>query len=209
METKYNEIVMLVHPLYDLIFLKMKIPKEIYIHQDITNDELVKYTQKLLTNPKLKHQYNQCILEYKEQLLKYKDKPNTLIILYSPVAKDSKQKIVFDFLAKNLIQSCKNSLKERFILSYKHSSDDLLLDLHQEKLANNIKLVSFGEWENDCVTEWLNKLAKRLEETRHKIKSKILFKKSLSFSGKNKGLDQCIRYRPLKRKPNFVKSIAK
>jgi len=200
MEQKFNEIVLLVHPLYDLLCLKIRIHEHIRENPEITPEEIREIIRKKLKNAKIKHNYNQTLKEYKEQIQKYKNKPNTLVILYFSTINYGMHKVAIDYLIQDFVTFCNKTLKGRFIISYRRNTADLLLDLPIKKLSNHIKLFSFGEYRDVCVTDWLNKMTTRLEETNHSTRSKILKNKCIVGKSNKKGLDFNVNFRKVKRR---------
>lgn len=199
-ESNYNNVVMLVHPLHDLLYFKMKIHEDLRKNPDITEQELFRIINERLKDPKIKHNYNQTIKEYKEQIQKYKNTPNTLVVLYFSTANFGMHKAAVDYLIKDFLKFSNATLKGRLITSYRKDTEDLLLDLPIKNLSSNIKLFAFGEYKDICVTNWLNKLALRLEETNHRTRSKIISSKTITGRPKKiNGLDFKSSFRQARR----------
>ena len=197
MTEKYENIVMLVHPLYDLLFNHMNYLTK---NGEITIDELNKAVKKTLNNPRVKHQLVTTIAEYKQEILKYKADPSTLVIIYLPTVKETTLDYIFNNISKDFIPNFKKIFKERLIVSNRFVIDEDLSKIPLKKLSKNLKLTAFGEYKNICVTDYLNNLANQLEERGFKTRSKILSRKSYSSSsGRYPGLDHNARFRPLKR----------
>ncbi len=197
MTEKYENIVMLVHPLYDLLFNHMNYLTK---NGEITIDELNKAVKKILNNPRVKHQLVTTIAEYKQEILKYKADPLTLVIIYLPTVKETTLDYIFNNISKDFIPNFKKIFKERLVVSNRFVIDEDLSKIPLKKLSRNLKLIAFGEYKNICVTDYLNNLASQLEERGFKTRSKILSRKSYSSSsGRYPGLDHKARFRPLKR----------
>lgn len=138
---KYNEIVLLVHPLFSVIYgpvinsvLNTKhndlseyiIDKSIYNQKPRTEEEILAFIQ---NSKALQVRLKKALAEYGKRLLEYKKRPNTLVIIfksYNPITVDkineiglrplgnTEKKQKFD-LAEAIYQSLYNRLTDKFI----------------------------------------------------------------------------------------------
>lgn len=195
MPGKYENIVMLVHPLYDLIYNDIN---DLLSERKATN--LNQFIKDALKDPKIKHQLVTTITEYRKELLKYQKDPATLLLIYLPTVKNTDLDFIFKRVSRELIVDLKKIFKERLIISTRFSVDNPISEIPLKNLSKKVQLKAFGEYKNICVTDYLNNLASQLEERGFKTRSKILSRKSYSSSsGKYPGLDHNARFRPLKR----------
>ena len=195
MPGKYENIVMLVHPLYDLIYNDIN---DLLSERKATN--LNQFIKEALKDPKIKHQLVTTITEYRKELLKYQKDPATLLLIYLPTVKNTDLDFIFKRVSRELIVDLKKIFKERLVISTRFSVDNPISEIPLKNLSKKVQLKAFGEYKNICVTDYLNNLASQLEERGFKTRSKILSRKSYSSSsGKYPGLDHNARFRPLKR----------
>jgi len=195
MPGKYENIVMLVHPLYDLIYNDIN---DLLSERKATSLNL--FIKEALKDPKIKHQLVTTITEYRKELLKYQKDPATLLLIYLPTVKNTDLDFIFKRVSRELIVDLKKIFKERLIISTRFSVDNPISEIPLKTLSKKVQLKAFGEYKNICVTDYLNNLASQLEERGFKTRSKILSRKSYSSSsGKYPGLDHNARFRPLKR----------
>jgi len=195
MPGKYENIVMLVHPLYDLIYNDIN---DLLSERKATSLNL--FIKEALKDPKIKHQLVTTITEYRKELLKYQKDPATLLLIYLPTVKNTDLDFIFKRVSRELIVDLKKIFKERLIISTRFSVDNPISEIPLKNLSKKVQLKAFGEYKNICVTDYLNNLASQLEERGFKTRSKILSRKSYSSSsGKYPGLDHNARFRPLKR----------
>ena len=195
MPGKYENIVMLVHPLYDLIYNDIN---DLLSERKATN--LNQFIKDALKDPKIKHQLVTTITEYRKELLKYQKDPATLLLIYLPTVKNTDLDFIFKRVSRELIVDLKKIFKERLIISTRFSVDNPISETPLKNLSKKVQLKAFGEYKNICVTDYLNNLASQLEERGFKTRSKILSRKSYSSSsGRYPGLDHNARFRPLKR----------
>ncbi|GEM_PF-7089487 len=211
-EAKFDEIVMLVHPLYDEFISALNpIDIDLIALGDRTKnflkpDELKLYKLKkaeLLARIKVKFGV------YGETLLKYKNKPNSLIVLFEPIHRTNSMvnwrarniQEVYDNYSKRFYDFCEKNFKGRFLVSsfangYGKLTDNLFSqngDVDQKyfnKLNKKVKIVGFGEFifesEDGCVNDLAKKVKIRLEEKDHIVISKdILANKSLGYYTKD------------------------
>jgi hypothetical protein len=198
MPGKYENIVMLVHPLYDLIYNDIN---DLLSERKATSLNL--FIKDALKDPKIKHQLITTITEYRKELLKYQKDPATLLLIYLPTVKNTDLDFIFKRVSKELIVDLKKIFKERLIISTRFSVDNLISEIPLKNFSKKIQLKAFGEYKNICVTTYLDSLANQLEQRGFKTRSKILARKSYSSSnGRFPGLDHKARFRSLRR---FVK----
>lgn len=196
MTKKYENIVMLVHPLYDLIY--NDINDLLSERKEINLDLFIK---EALRDPKIKHQLVTTVTEYRKEILKYQKDPTTLVLIYLPTVENTDLDSIFKNISKKLVVDLKKTFKERLIISRKLSVDNLISEIPLKILSKKLQLKAFGEYKNICVTTYLNTLADQLEQRGYKTRSKIIAQKSYSTS-KYPGLAHKAKFRSLKR---FVK----
>jgi len=190
-EQKFDEIVMLVHPLwsefksggFDLELLA-KGSKDLKLLNEI---ELNRFRlQKRLFDARVKIKFG----VYGETLLRYKNKPSTVIVLFdldSLVFLNKDVKNIYFKSLKRFTNFCTREFKDRFVISKlndlnksaKHknifSDNEKLNKKYMEKLSKNIKLVSFGEVTTGsigCIPQWTRMVANKLTDAKYKIVSK-------------------------------------
>jgi len=191
---KYNEIVMLVHPLYDefrIGYFDFKlIANGNKSYDDLSPSKQERYKlQKARFEARIKIKLG----IYGETLLKYKNKPNTVILMFEPHQRGWGSFGIEELYDKYMVkfkEFCKKNFNQRFVISIYDDnkinptnlfSENKIIDKkYMGNLSKEINLVAFGEYSNLCVFAWANKVKDKLESERYIVASKkILFDKSL------------------------------
>ncbi|MFA5745535.1 MAG: hypothetical protein WCX82_02460 [archaeon] len=218
MTEKYNEIVMVVHPLYNLLL--SNIPKEVVVASktQMSSEEILKYTNLILKDKKNKFKLKQTLQAYGEKILELSKKPNTLVVLYCPVPKNSAARLVFDKIAGRFIEFCNIALKKRFIPMGYIPEQEFSPQIYK-KLSKNLKVVAFGDYAQKCRNEWLDYVSLNLDRRGYKVNSEVIDKLSTFVGHQDKemrGLDNRVNYRTgyqanklYSKEKNIRRSVAK
>jgi hypothetical protein len=183
MPDKYNEIIQLVHPLFD-IFLSHN-----YQSQFKTEEEFFKY---LSSNKEELIKLNTLVKSYKKVISIIKtQKPNALFVIINPL--DSEildgdiQSKAHKKAVNELMSYAKQELKDRF----EYTSFDPGLGNNNlfkkeeiyERLNRNLKVYSFGEYADACASTWLEHTCENLQERRFNIiDARIIRNRSITLS---------------------------
>ncbi|MFA5746113.1 MAG: hypothetical protein WCX82_03970 [archaeon] len=199
MNPKYNEVVVLVHPLYDLLksdfakrALKFKLNKS--LPKEYSIEYLILHNEAKAFNYQLKH----TLQAYGEEIKKYVNKPKTLVVMYPPHPSNletyfkeqdsgdtredlARRKKQFEALAGKFVNFSKTQLKERFVIDNISKASDIprFPDTLVSNLDKNISLKLFGEYGDYCVIRWKTNLAADLEKKGFNVKSEIISEKTL------------------------------
>jgi len=183
-EQKYDEIVMLVHPLFDVFtgsgFYSILKNASVKDGEIIFNEKCDKTKVELF-----KKQISVSLATYRKTIKEYKA-PNRLFLIIDPLNTKAYSEIR-GFPTKQLINYAKSELKDQLVIYSKFS---LLSALQSElkeiflKLKPKVKLIGFGEWTDGCVRGQMKALTTILSSQSIKItNSKILLNRSVDASG--------------------------
>jgi len=180
---KYNEMVVLVHPLYDLLMVKSGVPKEIRTDHELTDAEVInklteQYLNNLLKNEKNRFQLKHTLQAYGEEILKYKNKPETIVVIFLPVSPHSKvMNSLFNAIGGRFIQFCKDTLENRLFIE--KNLNTFYSRKIIKKLNKNLTLRTFGEYKDICVKEYTESLETYLIGYDINVKTKKIYEKAL------------------------------
>lgn len=176
MTEKYNEIVVLVHPLWDL--LKKQPVTDGYYNKPKSELSKRELKERELFDFQLKH----TLQAYGEEILKHSKNPNTFFIMYLPKTAqllDSETLIAREKILKKFVSFCEENFKGRNIIS---SSSNFEIDLPRSLKKNfnkELKLVLFGEYGTACVNGANAVLKEYFERNNHEVNSRIITDKTL------------------------------
>jgi hypothetical protein len=201
---KYSEVVLLVHPLYNVLY--NLIENNTFIESVSSVEELFITLKK---DKKLNVQLKKSLAAYGKKILEYKDKPNTVFILVEalptrPVL--STNEFVYKQMLDKFVAFGKKHLKERFVIT---SSNPIIGEIDSrlrkklvprsvlKKLKPSVSISAFGEYadKGNCVRTWSAFLVSILRANKIKINNIeiineiSLFKKSFSGKKLNDRLD--------------------
>lgn len=176
MSQKYNEIIQLVHPLFDSLLsksygIKFRTKEELMNHIINNKKELVAISTTLNTYKRAVDVIN-------------KKKPNALFVIVLPAAEEKfsgKETVaVYNHLVNNLIDYSKRILKNRVEITDFNPQyvghKQFINPKTYDKLNKNINLYSFGEYSDACVTSWLNYSSENLFFKKINVVKKIILK---------------------------------
>jgi hypothetical protein len=189
MDKKYNEVVLLVHPLYRLL---RNIKRYQYINNNLKGIKKItaKISQKLKGS--FNRQYNNSISVYKKAVIETKKNKNSLFVVFEPKIPGFENSInqeLYDIYIKNFYEFSKKALGNRFLsVSYDplKNNFDVFDNRIYENLDKKIKIRAFGEYADKkrnegCVIEWTNLFKEELKKRKITlISEKIHFNKSFS-----------------------------
>lgn len=176
MTEKYTEILVLVHPVWDLL-QKLHVIDE---HYRKPRTELSQ--EQLKERERFDFQLKHTLQAYGEEILKRSKNPNTFFIMYFPKSRnlsESESLIARDKLIKRFVSFCEEKFKGRNIIS---SSSNFEIDFPRSlktKFNKELKLVLFGEYGTACVNGANAVLKKYLERNNHEVNSRIITEKTL------------------------------
>ena len=201
---KYSEVVLLVHPLHNLLY-KLFEKNSFEGKMPSAKDMLTT----LREDKKFKVQFKKSLAAYGKKILEYKDKPNAVFILVEalptrPVL--SENEFVYKQMLDKFVAFGKKHLEKRFVLT---SANPILDEIDSrlkrklvprsvlKKLKHDVSITSFGEYadKSNCVRTWSAFLVSVLRANKIKINNIeiineiSLFKKSFSGKKLNDRLD--------------------
>jgi len=202
-EQKYNEIVMLVHPLYDVFFTH----EFNYILRKTTiKDNRLVFDKSLLKKDVdlFKKQISVSLAVYRKTI-KERDKGNNFFILNELCVDKTfidsipERKDMYDLVMRPLKEYIEKKFKNRFFVFYNQVSSAEALEEREsnflklkKKLASEIKLIGFGEYANKdrCVNQSMNYVSEKITKKESNldkpikiISKKKLYTRSLSYPG--------------------------
>ncbi|HOZ35836.1 MAG TPA: hypothetical protein PLK55_02535 [archaeon] len=216
MTQKYTEIIQLVHPLFDTFFardygIKFRTHQDLLNHINNNKDELIAI--------------NTTLKAYKRAINVIKEKrPTALFVMVLPAEEDKfsgKEPVAaYNKVIKQLIEHSKETLGERAVVTDFHPEyaghTEYIKPALYSKLNKDLKISSFGEYGNACVSAWLGYANEKLIKKGFNVKKKnILFNYSINNTfadreAKPTYLDRkIIRKQELYKKRTVRKSIAK
>jgi len=172
MPEKYTEIIQLVHPLFDTFFareygIKFRTKQEILNHIKNNKEELIAI--------------NTTLKAYRRAINVIKTKrPNALFVMILPAAEDrysGKEPVAaYTVVINKLIEHAKKTLGDRFVVTdFAPNLTGHVQYIKPElysKLKKDLKLYSFGEYGNACVSTWSDHAENKLIEKGFNIKKK-------------------------------------
>ncbi len=168
MNSKYSEINLLIHPLFDLISY-VKIKNTASEKLDLT---LIKKNKEFLKR------YKKSLMVWGDTISKMKN--DSIFMLLEPTAViKGHNKLFYEELTSKFYEFAKTKLKNRFIIVY---SNNMLFSFNSEiisKLSNKIKIKAFGEYTKMCVNTQSKELKKILKTFGKKSNIEIIENKSL------------------------------
>jgi len=187
---KYNEVVMLVHPLFRLLRNIKKI-------EEINNtpEGISKYLRKFKETLKgpLQRQFNNSISVYKKAIIQTKNNKQAKFVIFEPKIPGFENVIdskLYDAYVKNFYAFSKKALGDRLlIVSYNKNSKtgtDVFDPRIYKDLEKNVKIKAFGEYADKnknegCVISWSELITTELTKRGFNLVSKkIEFTKSFS-----------------------------
>ncbi|GEM_PF-7077495 len=194
-EAKFDEIVMLVHPLFDIIGNEQNI--FVLKKTNISNGKLIFSDQLDKKEVELfKKQVSVSLAVYRKTIKEYKAPNRFFLIVYPYRKKDYSD--IRGFFNKQLVDYMKSELKNQFkvypefSLGYVKSELDNVIP----KLKPKVKIIAFGEWADGCVPGQIHALTKFLVD--HNIcvvDSKILVDRSIKYNDFEKDLGKDFKHR--------------
>lgn len=176
MTQKYNQIVVLVHPLWDLLQKSLVITGNYNKpRSDLTISEL---KERDAFDFQLKH----SLQAYGEEIIKHSKDPNTFFIMYLPESislSQTKSDAARDRLLKRFSVFCKKQFKGRNIITFSPNFEIDFPESLKKRLNRELRLIVFGEYGNACVNGATAVLKKSLKKSNHEVYSKIVSEKTL------------------------------
>jgi hypothetical protein len=208
---KYNEIVMIVHPLFRLLRNIKKIEE---------NNKQTKVSKKYITKIKhalkgsLQRQFNNSISVYKKTIIETKKSQKSKCVIFEPKIPDFEHIIdlkLYDLYMKDFYNFSKKALGERvLIVKFDRNSKtgtDVFDNRIYKDLEKNVKLKALGEYadknkKEGCVISWSELAEKELKKRGFKlISKKIEYTKSFSKINKLQRIKEVLKSK-YKRLPN-------
>jgi len=184
-EQKYKQLVLLVHPLYDVFF-----PKGGYIscfHENNSQFKKAINKEKFIDELYFKtvkekdKQIKTSLKIYGEQLKNYVTKPGTFIVFVHPVDSHFTEvdELIYNKLMAKFLKYWKSNFKDRFFTAIVSKSytkkvgvkgfKDLI-----SKFNKNVNIVAFGVYGDACVTNVLKQFESEFLRNKHKIYRKSI-----------------------------------
>jgi len=168
MSEKYSQMVILVHPLYDL---------------------RSKLGERKISKNGFKQQYKKSLAEYGKVLLNYKNAPKTLFVMVIPATR----KEFYNEHLERFEKFAKKVLGDRFVKTDFAPYGSQLKFLPQNmytKLNSEINILTYGEYAERCVKIWgEGYIPSNLKSHNIEVASvKILEESSVYASSKTKGI---------------------
>jgi len=194
-EAKFDEIVMLVHPLFDLIGRRQNI--SVLKKTNISNGKLIFDKD---CDPKevelFKKQISVSLAVYRKTIKEYKAPNRFFLIVYPSPQKDFAD--IRSILNKQLIDYMNLELKNQFKVYPEFSLGVVESELNDviPRLKSKVKIIAFGEWADGCVLAEMGQLNSIL--SKHQITvvdSKILVDRSIKYNNFEKDFGKDFRDR--------------
>lgn len=185
---QYDEIVLLVHPLHNLIYSLVDSES---LEEPLANEK--EALEHISQNKRLKNQLKKSLAAYGQKILECKDKPNILFVLVnilpSNPAKYRNEKI-YSQLLKKIYALGKSNLGQRFIVTnsnpeftvFDYRAKERIFKSSINKIKPKVKIYSFGEYADKglCVENWTQYAVQELNKKGIEvIGSKIITDSSL------------------------------
>lgn len=191
MVQKYNEIIVLVHPLYDLINSEYVKSGEFLLTKDEILESRGRY--KMEDREKFNYQLKQSLQAYGEEIIKQAKNKNAFLILYVPKHtliyaeyqryRERQASKLPKKLLKRFIDFCKTQFKGRCVISYKDTSkldqpSSYKINL-PKRFEKKLSLKFFGEYGDQCIDCARKFLSYDLKNKGHDIDYKLINDKCL------------------------------
>jgi len=158
LEQKFNEIILLVHPLYDVfINILRENPSIVINNSKPTREKDAKHLDIL---------YKRCLAIYGKTILEIKESPKSVMIMIKPDVEDiknvlidhntlkdydyNKWKTAYDNLIERFVKFGTKTLGRQFIVT-EDDIDKRMTLIDKTKYANKVKLKVIGEYKEICV----------------------------------------------------------
>lgn len=177
-KVKYNEIVLLVHPLHNVLYEFVE--KYDNPENPLSPEELI---IKLKKDKRFNVQIKKSLAAYGKKLLEYKDKPNAVLILIEilptkPLRHTNEW--IYKVMLDRFTKFGKKHLNERFIITANNPIFDEIDSRLKERivpksilkrLEPKISVSSFGEYadKTNCVRTWTSYLLSELRKKKISI----------------------------------------
>jgi hypothetical protein len=161
MDKKYNKIVMLVHPFFDLLLVKLAHFND---HDTRPDVDIPKSVSKPLA--KLFREYGKAIIEHSKD-------PNVKFLLILPVDFSPKRDI-YSKIVERFVKFAKEKFKDRIVVT----DFDFYLKFERgifphkkflKDLAKKLEIEVFGEYGDNCVKAWKSSLKTYLEHFKFEV----------------------------------------